>query len=507
MIGLGEQDHLISNITAGGVHLPVYQDPQEAKKRRNRLAQRKHRETPKKSCGTSSNPLEKAKVSVGLRASTISNSSQHDAPDETSVHCRTSSLPEKLLTQHQSEASINHIHYTTYQSGEIVSAMDFPLPGSPESLSDTTQLPDLEQHLRPTSEASFDNVGTAFLAEDLGMRQDLVAQAYKGFMSQNDSSMVYEMPQQQPPQCQPQVAQPSHTRAEAEVSRPLPQTHHPFPSTQPSRTRAEAEVSRPLLQTHHFFPPAMSTSNITRKSSNSFVAPNSDPVSSGENNDQTNSDRSSHTRCEADTESNSAQSGLPETPDSIPDAEDLEARFESIIRAVEEAGFKSIDDMSAQYYTATFKEDTVSHWAQSRSRSRSLHAFLASLHASTNNWSDREVQGYRQQITEAAESLYVSELSYAKEGMMQNEDRRSQALGEKASSPISQTAMSVQRLWQMIADMELSQDFKQKKTMVREKVSFSVASLDLSLHCQPTCALIKQLIQGVVDAGNLVTSG
>lgn len=225
----------------------------------------------------------------------------------------------------------------------------------------------------------------------------------------------------------------------------------------------------------------MSSPNSTRKSYNSFVAPNSDPGFSGENQDQINSNSSSHTRSEADTELSPAPSGLPETPVSIPDAEDLEARFESVIKAVEEAGFESIDDMSAQYYTATFKEDTVSHCAQWRSRSRSLHAFLASLHASTNNWSDREAQGYKQQIAEAAESLYVSELSYAREDIMQDEDRRSQALGQKASSPVSQTVTSVQSLWQMLAEMELSQDFKQKKTMAREKVSFSMATLAIFL--------------------------
>lgn len=253
----------------------------------------------------------------------------------------------------------------------------------------------------------------------------------------------------------------------------------------------------------------MSSPNSTRKSYNSFVAPNSDPGFSGENQDQINSNSSSHTRSEADTELSPAPSGLPETPVSIPDAEDLEARFESVIKAVEEAGFESIDDMSAQYYTATFKEDTVSHCAQWRSRSRSLHAFLASLHASTNNWSDREAQGYKQQIAEAAESLYVSELSYAREDIMQDEDRRSQALGQKASSPVSQTVTSVQSLWQMLAEMELSQDFKQKKTMAREKMpeTWSLlveltrkADLRQPQGSQAVCAFLLLLLESNLDS-------
>lgn len=268
-----------------------------------------------------------------------------------------------------------------------------------------------------------------------------------------------------------------HQRAQAKISRPLLQTRHSYSPAQFSPTRAEADVSTPLVQTHHLFSPTMSTPNVARRSDNSIVAPNFKPIYPGENQDQTNSSNSSHTRSEADTESYLAQSALPETPDSVPDAEDLEARFEKIIKAVQGAGFESIDDMSAQYYTATFKEDTLSHWSQSRSRSRSLHSFLASLHASTDNWSHREIQGYRQQTMEAAESFYVSEILDARKGIMQNGDRWSHPLGENACSPVSRTMMSVQSLWQTIAELELSQDFKQKKTMLREKVCFSMTTL------------------------------
>ena len=293
-------------------------------------------------------------------------------------------------------------------------------------------------------------------------------------------------------------------RAEAEVSRSLLQTRHSSPPTPSSPTSAEAEGPGPLVQTPHIFSPIMSPSNTTRKSYNPIVAPTFKPVHRGEIQDQTNSNNISHTWSEADTESSLAQSAFPETPDTIPNTENLETRFENLIKAVHEAGFESIDDMSAQYYTATFEEDTVSYWAQSRSRSRFLHAFLASLHASIDNWSDREIQGYRQQILEAAESFHVSELSDAREDLIQSEERRSQPLGENASSPISQTAMSVQSLWQTIAEMELSQDFKQKKTMLREKVCFPMTTFDISLIAWSPNDLIRQLIQ-VVDAGDLVT--
>ena len=368
---------------------------------------------------------------------------------------------------------MNQNHYTTYQNGEMVSAMDFSLPSSPGNASESGHLPDFEQHMILISAASFDNPGAAFFPESLGMRQNFMAQAYRGYQSQYDPSLVYEMPQQQQqqqPQCKSQAPRRSHT-------------------------------TRPPVQTHHSFPPVMSTSHATQMSHNSFVPLNSDRSSSGENQDQVNSNSSS----QSDNGSSSALSGLPETPASVPDTGDLEARFENVIKAVEEAGFEGIDDMSTQYYTANFKEDTVSRWAQSRSRSRSLHVFLASLHESTKNWSDREVQGYRQQIAEAAESLYVSEFSYARKDILQNRDTRSQTHGEKASSPVNQSAMSVQTLWQMIAEMELSPDFKQKKMMMREKVSFPMTTLDI-FPIPVQNALSTQLIKGVVDAGDLVTS-
>lgn len=478
MTGVGDQEHIISTTTAGGLHLPVYQDPQESKKKRNRLAQRKHREPPKES----SHALIKAQVSVGLRVNTSTNNRQHKALGGTSARCRKSSSVKKSLTQHQSEESIHQIPHTTYQGSEMISALDFPLAGAPQGPDDSYQLPDSEQHMMPVSEASFDNVDIAYFADNLSIRQDPLTQAFTGFLSQNDPSLVYKMHQQQPAQYQPQVDRPSRTRAESEVSRTLLQTNYSMSPTQTPHTRATAEISRPTLQTHNVSPPAISTVEITRNSTDSFITPDFRSILPGEDQDQINSDSNSNTPSEGDIDSDSAQSGLPGTPGFNLEAGDLEARFERIIKTVEEAGFESIDDMSAQYYTATFKEDTVSHSAQSRSRSRSLHAFLATLHASTSSWSDREVQGYRQQITEAAESFYVGELSSAMEDIMQIGYRRSQALGEKALSPIPPTALSAQDLWQMVGEIELSHDFKQKKTMLCEKVSLFRDTSNISLN-------------------------
>jgi hypothetical protein len=136
---------------------------------------------------------------------------------------------------------------------------------------------------------------------------------------------------------------------------------------------------------------------------------------------------------------------------------DLESRIQHIIRAVQEAGFESIDDMATQYYTAQFEEDTASYWAQSLSRSHSLYTFLSSLHRSTSAWSERDIQRYRQQILAAAESLYASEIDTAK-------NAKDVA---RPPTPVS----SVEALWRMMGDMELDQEAKEKKMAIREKVS------------------------------------
>ncbi|KAH6623310.1 hypothetical protein F5144DRAFT_595503 [Chaetomium tenue] len=127
-----------------------------------------------------------------------------------------------------------------------------------------------------------------------------------------------------------------------------------------------------------------------------------------------------------------------------------------IIRAVQGAGFESIDDMATQYYTSQFEEDTASYWAQSLSRSHSLYTFLSSLHRSTSAWSERDIQRYRQQILAAAESLYASEIDTAKNSK------------DVARPPTP--ASSVEALWRMMGDMDLDQEAKEKKMAIREKL-------------------------------------
>jgi hypothetical protein len=87
----------------------------------------------------------------------------------------------------------------------------------------------------------------------------------------------------------------------------------------------------------------------------------------------------------------------------------LEARMERILDVVEEMRFENMDAMMSAYYTSKFKKDTLANWAQSTSRSRRIRKFLTELEQSAQDWSEGEVQGYREATVRSAERHYVNE--------------------------------------------------------------------------------------------------
>ena len=438
-MGVREQDRILSTITAGG--LPVYQDAQELKRKRNRLAQRKHRDRELRK--TLLTPTRTLTSFGGLVATSSTDNGPPDA-EETSAAGGTYSPPGKGVTQKPWETSMNQVHFPTDDTGNMISAMDFSLPGFAGNMDDASHMPDLERQMIPMPREGFDNFETVYPPATLGMQHKMVEEAYRMFLSQNDSSMVSGIAPRQSP------------------SRPL--------QMNPPSTKAEAQDSQPLPRRHNPSPQHMSTSDDAKKPPGSTIAPHSGQTSSGGNQDPAGSNSDTSPLSTTDAEMTSEHFSRLQTPGVDPDAGDLEARFERIIRIIEEAGFESIDDMSMQYYTATFREDTPPYWAQSRSRSRSLPSFLAALHASAEKWPSREVQGYRQQIAEAAESLYVREFAHVIRNVVQNGDHLTQPV-----TPVSPMSPNMKSLWQTIADLELSPDFRHKKVVIREMVSLVTA--------------------------------
>lgn len=308
--------------------------------------------------------------------------------------------------------------------------MDFPLPGSTESIKEPYRTsPELEQYVTRMWQPSFPAFGSGHLSE-LGL------ESRGGFLPQNGTISTYHAPEQQSTRLHLSTAQTSFEL--------LPSTSNMNHSSQsqPSTTAAN-DISTDYIVPHSRNPHAADDSSKNPQSTDA------DGI--------------------FDTGKSTALSAPPGTHNPKLQGEDLETRFESIIRAVEKAGFESIDDMSTEYYTAIFKEDSVPYWAQARSRSRSLPAFLASLHESANDWMDRDVQGYRQQIMHSAESVHLNELSSATEKVVQGEEGR--------KSTEEEAPASFEFLWKAITELDKIPDIKQKKMTIRANVS-SVSSFN-----------------------------
>ncbi|KAI1415825.1 hypothetical protein F5Y13DRAFT_186681 [Hypoxylon sp. FL1857] len=90
--------------------------------------------------------------------------------------------------------------------------------------------------------------------------------------------------------------------------------------------------------------------------------------------------------------------------------EDEAARFERVLEAIDEAGFDSVDSMMAAYYTSVFPYGSPAHSAQSLSKKRHLRRLLAALHESAKGWDAQELQNFREGIMRSAEDILIDEI-------------------------------------------------------------------------------------------------
>jgi len=88
----------------------------------------------------------------------------------------------------------------------------------------------------------------------------------------------------------------------------------------------------------------------------------------------------------------------------------LECRVEAVLNSICKSGFNGLEDFVIQYFTADFHEDSSIVPAQSLSRSRHLRELLAAMSSSSQSWSSREAQGFRDEIIRSAELIYTQEL-------------------------------------------------------------------------------------------------
>ncbi|KAI0841882.1 hypothetical protein F5Y06DRAFT_258440 [Hypoxylon sp. FL0890] len=91
-------------------------------------------------------------------------------------------------------------------------------------------------------------------------------------------------------------------------------------------------------------------------------------------------------------------------------SEDEVSRFERVLEAIDEAGFDSVDSMTAAYYTSVFPHGSPVHSAQCLSKKRHLRRLLSALHESAKNWDAQELQNFREGIMRSAEDILIDEI-------------------------------------------------------------------------------------------------
>lgn len=94
-----------------------------------------------------------------------------------------------------------------------------------------------------------------------------------------------------------------------------------------------------------------------------------------------------------------------------------EQRLEYVVECSSAAGFDSFDSAVVKYYTGSFDIGSELANAQRRSRKRNLRSFIGQLYESSQDWSEWEAQGYREEILLSAESILRKEFEEFRRNM------------------------------------------------------------------------------------------
>ncbi|ORY70907.1 uncharacterized protein BCR38DRAFT_404046 [Pseudomassariella vexata] len=119
------------------------------------------------------------------------------------------------------------------------------------------------------------------------------------------------------------------------------------------------------------------------------------------------------------------------------DAQGTTGVFETILEAIDNAGFHSFDQMATAYYTLALEEHTPLRRTQKFSRERQLKRFLQDLSFSAEDWPEREAWVYQEVILSLAQRILSRELSGMNERNQQME-RRSSGVAGGMSGPSSE---------------------------------------------------------------------
>ncbi|EGX94294.1 hypothetical protein CCM_02565 [Cordyceps militaris CM01] len=177
-----------------------------------------------------------------------------------------------------------------------------------------------------------------------------------------------------------------------------------------------------------------------------------------------------------------------------------ESALERIREFVEDAGFESLESMMAAYYRANLS--ATAHGgarpAQAVGRSRRLRSFLSGIHRSHVEWGEQERSAYREEIVRAAEEIYADELSTMVHAATETSSSKMLSIAG-SSKPTAETSRVyiAHRIQNLISDQDI-QDFMRKD---RQELQDTVAE---------TWSLITQLVQNTGQspqqkASNLAT--
>ncbi|KAF2840036.1 hypothetical protein M501DRAFT_1002316 [Patellaria atrata CBS 101060] len=133
----------------------------------------------------------------------------------------------------------------------------------------------------------------------------------------------------------------------------------------------------------------------------------------------------------------------------------VQSRFGIILDAIEEAGFKTVDEMATEYYTTALPESSQLYATQWRSRKNHLQSFLEALRLSTTTWPTDQSVGYRHEILQSAQNILSEELRKSNNGGGLW-SRRSPPAGAPGKTPINH--LDPDFLVQKFKDLLLHQD-------------------------------------------------
>ncbi|KAI1384934.1 uncharacterized protein F4822DRAFT_433470 [Hypoxylon trugodes] len=90
--------------------------------------------------------------------------------------------------------------------------------------------------------------------------------------------------------------------------------------------------------------------------------------------------------------------------------EDEALRLEKVLDAIDEAGFDSVDSMATAYYTSVFPPESPLHSAQALSKRRHLRKLLVALHESSKRWDAQESHNFHEGVMRSAEDILIDEM-------------------------------------------------------------------------------------------------